>query len=61
LNARCQIQDTGGKAATWYRALGSAQVIPAAVLSGVFSPANLEDAQNNKEVALFWQHRLKAK
>jgi hypothetical protein len=46
------IHDTGGKAATWYRTLGDAQVIPAAVLSGVFSPANLEDVQNNKDVAL---------
>jgi hypothetical protein len=53
------VHDTGGKAATWYRELGSAQVIPAAVLSGVFSPANLEDVQDNKNVALFWQHRLK--
>ncbi len=53
------VHDTGGKAATWYRALGSAQVIPAAVLSGVFSPANLEDVQDNMGVALFWQHRLK--
>jgi len=53
------VHDTGGKAATWYRQLGAAQVIPAAVLSGVFSPANLEDVQDNKGVALFWQHRLK--
>src|ERR1044072_5258145 len=52
------VHDTGGKAATWYRELGAAQVIPAAVLSGVFNPANLEDVQNNKGVALFWQHRL---
>jgi hypothetical protein len=49
---------TGGKAVTWYRELGSAQVIPAAVLSGVFNPANLADVQDNKNVALFWQHRL---
>ena len=33
------VHDTGGKAATWYRELGAAQVVPAAVLSGVFSPA----------------------
>lgn len=52
------VHDTGGKAATWYRELGAAQVIPAAVLSGVFSPANLNDVQDNKGVALFWQHRL---
>jgi hypothetical protein len=53
------VHDTGGKAETWYRQLGAAQVIPAAVLSGVYNPANCEDVQNNKRVALFWQHRLK--
>ena len=53
------VHDTGGKAATWYQQLGNAQVIPAAVMSGVYSVANLEDVQNNKRVALFWQHRLK--
>jgi hypothetical protein len=53
------VHDTGGKAETWYRELGAAQVVPAAVLSGVYSPANCEDVQNNKRVALFWQHRLK--
>jgi hypothetical protein len=53
------VHDTGGKAATWYDKLGSAQVIPAAVLSGVFNPGNLEDVQDNKRVALYWQHRLK--
>lgn len=53
------VHDTGGKAATWYRELGAAQVIPAAVLSGVFNPANLADVQDNVGVALFWQHRLK--
>lgn len=52
------VHDTGGKAATWYQTLGSAQVIPAAVLSGVFSPANLADVQDNKGVYLYWQHRL---
>jgi len=52
------VHDTGGKAETWYRELGAAQVIPAAVLAGVFSPTNCEDVQNNKRVALFWQHRL---
>jgi hypothetical protein len=52
------VHDTGGKAATWYRELGSAQVIPAAVLSGVFNPTNLVDVQDDKGVALFWQHRL---
>lgn len=53
------VHDTGGKAATWYRTLGDAQVVPAAVMSGIFSVANLENVQNNMRVALFWQHRLK--
>jgi XamI restriction endonuclease len=52
------VHDTGGKASTWYRALGDAQVVPAAVMSGVYSVANLEDVQNNKRVALYWQQRL---
>jgi XamI restriction endonuclease len=53
------VHDTGGKAGTWYAQLGRAQVVPAAVMSGVYSPANLLDVQNNMHVALFWQHRLK--
>lgn len=52
------VHDTGGKAAHWYNQLGRAQVIPSAVLSGVYSTANLEDVQENKGVCLFWQHRL---
>jgi len=52
------VHDTGGKAAHWYSQLGRAQVIPSAVLSGVYSTANLQDVQENKDVYLFWQHRL---
>jgi hypothetical protein len=52
------VHDTGGKAATWFAQLGRAQVIPSAVLSGVFTAANLEDVQDNKGVTLYWQHRL---
>jgi hypothetical protein len=52
------VHDTGGKAAHWYDQLGRAQVIPSAVLSGVYSTANLEDVQESKGVYLFWQHRL---
>jgi hypothetical protein len=52
------VHDTGGKAAHWYNELGRAQVIPSAVLSGVYGIANLEDVQENKTVYLFWQHRL---
>lgn len=52
------VHDTGGKATTWYSELGRAQIIPCAVLSGVFSPANLETVQDDKNLFLFWQHRL---
>ena len=52
------VHDTGGKAAHWYNQLGRAQVIPCAVLSGVYSIANLEEVQANRGVYLFWQHRL---
>jgi hypothetical protein len=46
-----------GKATKWRRDFGDAQVVPAAVLSGVFSPANLASAQN-AGLFLFWQFRL---
>ena len=52
------VHDTGGKAAHWYDQLGRAQVIPVAVLSGVYNTTNLKDVQENKGVYLFWQHRL---
>ena len=52
------VHDTGGKATIWHREIGRANVVAAAVLNGVFSPANLESVQNDKEVALFWDHRL---
>jgi hypothetical protein len=46
------VHDTGGKAAHWYNQLGRAQVIPCAVLSGVYGTANLADVQENKGVYL---------
>ena len=52
------VHDTGGKAAHWYQQLGRSQVIPCAVLSGVFAPANLVTVQDNGGVYLFWQRRL---
>jgi len=51
------VHDTGGNAAHWYNQLGRAQVVPCAVLSGVYNITNLEDVQENKGVYLFWQHR----
>lgn len=52
------VHDTGGKAAHWYQQLGKAQVVPSAVLSGVFNSSNLEHVQTHGLVYLFWQHRL---
>ena len=52
------IHEAAGKATTWYAKLGTAQIVPAAVLSGVFTTANLAKAQNETNVFLFWTHRL---
>jgi hypothetical protein len=46
-----------GKARRWVAQFGTVAVVPAAVLSGVFNPANLEAAQNGG-LFLFWAHRL---
>ncbi len=45
------------KAGEWLRAFGERQVVPAAVLSGVFKLAHLTAAQRNG-LTLFWAHRL---
>lgn len=49
--------DAGAKAAAWLQRLGDSQVVPAALLSGVFKVRNLEQAQNLR-LTLFWAHRL---
>ncbi len=46
-----------GKARSWLSDFGRRQVVPAAVLSGVFKPANLATAQD-EHLALFWTFRL---
>jgi hypothetical protein len=51
------VHEASGKAAHWIAQLGKGQVIPAAVLSGVFNPRNLVQAQD-KNLAIFWAHRL---
>lgn len=50
--------DAAAKAAQWLDALGRNQVVPAAVLSGVFNKHNLQDAQN-AGLTIFWAHNLK--
>ena len=49
--------EAAGKAQKWLVAFGAAGVVPAAVLGGVFKPANLDSAQSDG-LALYWQHRL---
>lgn len=50
------MNDSVGKAVVWRRALGENQVIPAVVLSGVFKPDNILEAQ--KDIHIIWDHRL---
>ena len=49
--------ETVGKANVWNSYLGTSNVVPAAVLSGVFKKENLEEAQR-QGVTLFWAHDL---
>lgn len=49
--------DAAVKAAIWHREFGTNQVVPTAVLSGVFNALNLEQAQTGG-LTLFWAHRL---
>jgi hypothetical protein len=49
--------DAAVKAVGWLRAFGEDQVVPAAVLSGVFKAASLESAQA-RGLTIFWAHRL---
>jgi hypothetical protein len=50
--------ETGDKARTWRDAFGT-QVLPGAVLAGVFILANLISAQENPGIAIFWEHDLR--
>lgn len=49
--------DAAVKAEYWLEQFGAAQVVPAAVLSGVFKVLNLEQAQR-RGLAMFWAHDL---
>ena len=46
-----------GKARAWLDGFGARQIVPCAVIGGVFNPANLETAQS-EGLALIWSHRL---
>jgi hypothetical protein len=51
--------DAAVKAKTWLQEFGTSNVVPAAVLSGVFKVHNLLAAQSDG-LTLFWAHRLNA-
>jgi hypothetical protein len=51
--------DAAAKAVAWQQDFGATQVIPCAVLSGVYKLHNLEDAQR-RGLTLFWAHALSA-
>lgn len=51
--------DAAAKAGAWIEQLGSAQLVPAAVLSGVYKLHNLEAAQA-QGLTIFWAHQLSA-
>jgi hypothetical protein len=49
--------DAAAKAEGWIKDLGELQIVPVAVLSGVYSLQGLEDAQR-RGLTLYWAHRL---
>jgi hypothetical protein len=49
--------DAAIKAEIWFRDFGTRQIVPAALLSGVYKIHNLENAQN-RGLTLFWAHDL---
>lgn len=49
--------DAAVKATVWRGDFGALQVVPAAVLSGVYKLHNLEDAQR-RGLTIYWAHRL---
>lgn len=51
------IRETCGKASHWRTTFGT-QLITGAVLAGVYKLTNLTDAQNNRGVAIFWEHDM---
>lgn len=49
--------EAAGKARDWISGFGQRQVIPAAVIAGVFNPANLATAQY-EGLTIYWNDRL---
>lgn len=51
------IHEAGDKASNWRNEFGE-QVIPAVVLSGVYGLKHLKEAQNEREMVIFWEHDM---
>lgn len=51
--------DAAVKATYWIEQFGRSQVVPAAVLAGVFKVLNLEQSQD-RGLSIFWSHKLDA-
>jgi hypothetical protein len=49
--------DAAAKATAWHKLFGTNQVVPTAVISGVFKVGNLIQAQDSG-LTLFWAHDL---
>lgn len=49
--------DAAAKAEEWRKDFGAVQVVPSAVLSGVYKLRNLENAQG-RGLHLFWAHNI---
>ena len=49
--------DAAVKAEVWFRDFGTRQIVPVALLSGVYKIHNLESAQN-RGLAIVWAHDL---
>jgi len=52
--------DAAVKARQWTQEFGTSNVVPAAVLGGVFKTNNLRAAQDNDHLTIFWAHNLDA-
>ncbi|MGH2498486.1 MAG: XamI family restriction endonuclease [Candidatus Limnocylindria bacterium] len=51
------LRETGGKARAWHNAFGQT-VLTGAVLAGVYKLMHLKEAQDDYDVAIFWEHDL---
>lgn len=52
--------DAAVKARQWTQEFGTSNVVPAAVLGGVFKIHNLRSAQDQDHLTIFWAHNLNA-